>query len=74
MGECESAKQFADGKADSRLKENAMTRFWRVFERYLDWHWHVVLGELLYFTPGALDRYKDIPFPPDMRLLAKLLS
>ena len=51
-----------------------MKRLWQVFERYLDWHWHTVLGELIYCTPGALDRYQHIPFPRDMHLLAKLFS
>ncbi len=51
-----------------------MRAIWRLFERYLDWNWDVMLGELLYFTPGALDRYEHIPFPADMRLLAKFLS
>lgn len=51
-----------------------MTINWLFVEQYLDWHWHTMLGELLYCTPGALDRYEAIPFPPDMWLLAKLLS
>lgn len=51
-----------------------MARLLRRLERYLDLHFHTVLGELLYCTPGALDRYKNIPFPRDMWLLAKILS
>ena len=51
-----------------------MNGLWKIFKRYLDSHWRIMLGELLYCTPGALDRYKDIPFPEDVRLLAKLLS
>lgn len=51
-----------------------MLRFLRMLEQYLDGHLHTVLGELLYCTPGALDRYKEVPFPSDMWLLAKLLS
>lgn len=51
-----------------------MNRLFRILERYLDLHYHTVLGELIYCTPGALDRYKNIPFPADMRLLQKLLS
>jgi hypothetical protein len=42
--------------------------------KYLDGHYHTLLGELLYCTPGALDRYENISFPVDMRLLAKFLS
>jgi hypothetical protein len=51
-----------------------MNSLWRIFKRYLDSHWRIMLGELLYCTPGALDHYKDIQFPPEMRLLSKLLS
>ena len=32
----------------------AMTTLWRFLERYLDCHWHTMLGELLYCTPGAM--------------------
>lgn len=49
-------------------------KFYKFFVAYLDSHYHTALGELLYCTPGALDRYRDIPFPADIRLLAKLLS
>lgn len=51
-----------------------MNKLWRIFKRYLDSHWRIMLGELLYCTPGALDPYIHIQFPSEMRLLAKLLS
>ncbi len=51
-----------------------LKKFLKFCVKYLDRHSHTLLGELLYCTPGALDRYKDIPFPADMRHLAKLLS
>ncbi len=60
--------------AGDYIQELAMNRLLRILERYLNLHFHTVLGELIYCTPGALERYKDIPFPADMRPLEKLLS
>lgn len=51
-----------------------MATLFGTFERYLECHYDTVLGELIYCTPGALDRYKDIPFPLEMEFLAKLFS
>jgi len=32
-------------------------------DQYLDRSWMFLLGELIFFVPGALDKYKDVKFP-----------
>ncbi|KKM89172.1 hypothetical protein LCGC14_1251310 [marine sediment metagenome] len=48
-------------------------RMWERFERYLDNHWHLIVGEHIYFWDVLLEPYRDIEFPDEFKWLARLL-